>query len=90
VSCLAAVSLDSRDVSDDEDVPKPSRSKSGKSSKKKKSSKSEKKQMVSSPEPSPKETEDLGPEDHVSLIYLDLPSSITLHDNPLFVNVFSV
>jgi hypothetical protein len=73
--------LDSKDggQSDDEDVPKPSRSKSGKTSKKKKSSKSEKKQIAPSPVPSPKETEDLTPDDHVSLV--DLSSSITLCDN---------
>jgi hypothetical protein len=81
--------LDSKDgdQSDDEDVPKPSRSKSGKTSKKK-SSKSEKKHIAPSPEPSPKETEDLGPEDHVSPIHLDLSSSINLCDNPLLLMSF--
>jgi hypothetical protein len=37
----------------------------------KKSFKSEKKQIAPSPEPSPKETEDPAPEDHVSPFYLD-------------------
>jgi hypothetical protein len=64
--------LDSKygDQGDDEDVPKPFKSKSGKSSKKKKSSKSEKKQTAPSlelsPEPSPKETEGPALGDHVS------------------------
>jgi hypothetical protein len=81
---FAAVSLDSKDVSDDDDVPKPSRSKSGKASKKK-SSKSEKKQVTPSLEPSPMDVEELALEDHVSLI--DIFSNISLCDN-LIVDVF--
>jgi hypothetical protein len=81
---FVAVSLNSKDGSDDDDVPKPSKSKSGKTSKKK-SSKSEKKRVTPSPEPSPMDVEELALEDQVSLI--DLFSTISLCDN-LIVDVF--
>jgi hypothetical protein len=81
---FAVVSLNSKDGSDDDDVPKPSKSKSGKASKKK-SSKLEKKQVTPSPKPSPMDVEELAIEDQVSLI--DLFSTISLCDN-LIVDVF--